>query len=121
MSEGKSSFSVLKLLAGFGSTAFTAVLAWLCVTLIGTQTRLDKLENDMSSWGTLVELKNKQVQLEIQLETMRRVWEYEYGRHIPDGKPKVGDPKVEAPPLLPPPLDPDQFRREQMQKYQQKK
>ncbi len=111
----------MKTLAAFGSTAFTVVLGWLCITIISLMSRLDKIENDMSSWGTLVELKNKQVQLEIQLETMRRVWEYEYGRHIPDGKPKPGDPKIDLPPSPPPPLDPDQFRREQMQKYQPKK
>jgi hypothetical protein len=121
MADEKSTFT--KALVAFGSTAFVAVLGWLCLSVISILGRLDKLEGDMSNWSTLAELRSRQIQLEVQLETMRRVWEYEYQRHIPTGKPAASEkpaPPDPAPPS-PPALDPEQFRVEQMKKYPPKK
>jgi hypothetical protein len=121
-SEDKSP-TFIKWLAGFGGTAITLTLGWCLVNLLAMTSRLERLENDMSHWGTLAELKNKQLEIQIQLEVMRRVWEYEYGRKIPDGTSKAPPDSPKPAPVLPPPLpiDPSQFRAEQQQKYPPKK
>lgn len=50
--------------------------------------RLAELEQDRAKWITLSDLEEKQIDLRIQVEILRQVFGYEYGRNIPTGFPQ---------------------------------
>lgn len=92
--------------------------------------RVGQLEKDDAKWGTLAELKNENVELRVQVEIMRRVWEYEYGRQIPsvtasrEEGPRAAETSPTPMPVPLPevqqefePVDPKLFRQEMQQKY----
>jgi len=77
--------------------------------------RIKSLEDDKSKWATMAEIDRRSREQQVQLEVMRQVWSYEYGRQVPTGFPKTGEPK-----LIPPEelfKDIDRYRDMQQQKY----
>jgi hypothetical protein len=57
--------------------------------------RLATLEQDQAKWATLADLQDQQHQMKTQLEILRQVWSYEYGRKVPTGFPsKEGEPDL---------------------------
>jgi len=81
--------------------------------------RLDQLEEDKTKWATMAEIDRRTRDLQIQVEILRQVWSYEYGRQVPTGFPKTGEPK-----LIPPEelfKDVDEYRKMQQQKLPLKK
>jgi len=60
--------------------------------------RLATLEQDQAKWATLADLQDQQIQMKSQLEILRQVWSYEYGRRVPTGFPsKDGEPDLKPP------------------------
>lgn len=60
--------------------------------------RLESLEDDKAKWATLAEMEKKILEQKIQIEVMRQVWSYEYGRQIPEGfGSKSGQPVLVPP------------------------
>jgi len=77
--------------------------------------RLEELEQDKAKWATLAALEDKQIEMRIQLEVMRQVWSYEYGRKVPSGFPeRPGEPALRPPEDLF--RDVDRYRAMQQQK-----
>lgn len=78
--------------------------------------RLGELEQDKTKWATLASLEERQLEMRIQLEVLRQVWSYEYGRRVPTGFPeKPGDPVLKPPPELF--QDVDRYRAMQRQRF----
>ena len=114
-----------------GSGALIAILTWLGSyiakeydhikqTNSAMEKRIEELEQDKAKWATLASLEEKQLELRIQLEVMRQVWSYEYGRKVPTGFPeKVGEPTLKPPAELF--QDIDKYRAMQQQKVIPKK
>lgn len=82
--------------------------------------RLADLEQDKAKWATLASLEQQQMELKIQLEVMRQVWSYEYGRNVPTGFPvRQGQPELKPPAELF--RDIDRYKAIQEQKMGPKK
>lgn len=91
------------------AAALVAWLTWLgsCISKeyealkadhAAIEKRLGALEQDQAKWATMAQLQDEQVQMKVQLEILRQVWSYEYGRHVPTGFPsKAGEPDLKLP------------------------
>ena len=81
--------------------------------------RLATLEQDQAKWATLADLQDQQLQMKAQLEILRQVWSYEYGRKVPTGFPsKEGEPEIKPPPALL--RDIERYKNMQEQRVQKK-
>lgn len=77
--------------------------------------RIEELEQDKAKWATLAALEQKQLEMRIQLEVMRQVWEFQYQREVPTGFPKrIGEPVLRPPDELF--RDIDRYKAMQQQK-----
>lgn len=60
--------------------------------------RLSQLESDNAKWATMARMEKDIMELRIQVEIMRQVWSYEYGRSVPTGFPsRPGKPDLVPP------------------------
>jgi len=125
--KGPSAGGIAKaVIALFSVGIITSACSLIWTTVSELRDKVRELEADKSKWGALTELHNRQIELEIQHEVMRRIFEYEYGRHVPSKEPPkpTTDPTVpKPPPVEQKPLDPDLYRKMQEQRFpnQQKK
>jgi len=88
------SSGVVVLFAMFGA----ALLVWLAKDLFTTVNRLrdvtqtlenkiTKLESDEAKWAMMAQMRDEITQLQVDFEILRRVFEYEYNRHVPIDEP----------------------------------
>lgn len=127
--KGPSAGGIAKaVIALFATGVITSACGIVWTTVDDLKSKVRELEADKSKWGALSELHNKQVELEIQHEVMRRIFEYEYGRHVPSKEPPKPSverpvPTLPIPPVEQKPLDPDLYRKMTEQRFpnQQKK
>lgn len=110
---------------------FLGNYVWSLVTSISAlQAKVEKLEDDRSKWGTLNELHNKQLELELRLRLAENNiewvrWSVQNAKVVePKGEPEIRPPlpipelpKYDPPKLDPQQLDPDAFRKMQQEKY----
>lgn len=121
--KGPSAGGIAKaVIAIFATGIITSACSMIWTTVSELRDKVKELEADKTKWGALTELHNKQVELEIQHEVMRRLFEYEWSRKVPGKEPEK--PAVEAPrtvPKPPPieqkPLDPDLYRKMTEQRF----
>lgn len=124
--KGPSAGGIAKaVIAIFATGIITSACSMIWTTVSELRDKVKELEADKTKWGALTELHNKQVELEIQHEVMRRIFEYEYGRHVPTkAMPEPNENPVPPPKPLPKPpaieqkpLDPDQYRKMTEQRF----
>ncbi len=97
--------SVMKGIIGLslGLLGFVASLIWdgykeIAQDQTVIQDRIRMLEEDKVKWATLAAMEQQILDIRIQIEVMRQVWAYEYGRSIPTGFPKKQGKPVLTPP-----------------------
>lgn len=123
-----------------GNTAiekYTAVREWkhrldarLDAADAAVQARLKDLEDDKANnkaiWDAIAEIKNKQIEMEVEHRVAMRLFEREFGRARDKGPSTTAPPKgpdfnVPPPDPLPAPpvpkIDPDQYRLQKEQKF----
>lgn len=122
---------IMPIVLKYSSALLIALLTWLGsyiskeydkikVSNAAMEKRLEELEQDKAKWATLADLQEQQLQMRIQLEVMRQVWSYEYGRAVPAGFPlRQGQPELKPPAELF--RDVDRYRNMQEQKVAPKK
>ncbi len=117
--------SVMKGVIGLslGLLGFVASLIWdgykeIAQDQTVIEDRIRMLEEDKVKWATLAAMEQQILDLRIQIEVMRQVWAYEYGRSVP-----TGFPKKQGKPILTPPeelfRDVEKYRAMQQQKMPQ--
>lgn len=93
--------NLLKLFAVIG----IALVVWLAQTIWTSlanieesqaefRNQLEKLESDEAKWAAMADMRNDVLRLQADLEIMRRVWEYEYGREVPAARPVEKAPEI---------------------------